>query len=220
MSPTAKTLTHLRRLGYTAAVTAHWNAFARVKQDLFGCIDVLAVRPGEAPLGVQATTSDHHAHRLAKAKAVPALRAWLHGMGLDPTSYLRRAVRPDELFFVASCADALAMARQAEDMGFEIMVGSMVATSLAMAPAMLVAQRARVVDLEVREGGVRGVKLADGRTLPCDRVVLAPGNSARELFELFAARGWAIEAKPFAVGFLAEHPQALIDRIQYGSAAG
>ncbi len=79
---------------------------------------------------------------------------------------------------------------------------------------------ARAVDLEVREGRVRGLILADGRTLPCDRLVLAPGNSARELFELFARRGWAIEAKPFAVGYRAEHPQALIDRIQYGPAAG
>ncbi|HYG67657.1 MAG TPA: FAD-dependent oxidoreductase, partial [Anaeromyxobacteraceae bacterium] len=58
--------------------------------------------------------------------------------------------------------------------------------------------------------------LADGRTLDSDRLVLSPGNSARELFELFAARGWPIEAKPFAAGFRAEHPQPLIDRIQYG----
>jgi L-alanine-DL-glutamate epimerase-like enolase superfamily enzyme len=43
---------------------------------------------------------------------------------------------------------ALATARQAEDLGFGLMVGCMVATSLAMAPAMLVAQRARVVDLD------------------------------------------------------------------------
>jgi L-alanine-DL-glutamate epimerase-like enolase superfamily enzyme len=43
---------------------------------------------------------------------------------------------------------ALAMARQAETMGFELMVGCMVATSLAIAPAMLVAQGARVVDLD------------------------------------------------------------------------
>ena len=79
---------------------------------------------------------------------------------------------------------------------------------------------ARAVDLELRDGHVRGLVLADGRTLPCTRLVLAPGNSARELFELFAARGWPVEAKPFAVGFRAEHPQALIDQIQYGSAAG
>jgi hypothetical protein len=46
------------------------------------------------------------------ARILPELRGWVHGMGADPTSYLRRAVRPDELFFVASCEDALAMARQ------------------------------------------------------------------------------------------------------------
>jgi len=79
---------------------------------------------------------------------------------------------------------------------------------------------ARAVDLEVRAGRVRGLALADGRRLPCDRLVLAPGNSARELYELFAARSWPIEAKSFAVGFRAEHPQPLIDRIQYGGAAG
>ncbi len=79
---------------------------------------------------------------------------------------------------------------------------------------------ARATDLETAGGGLRGVRLADGRTVPCDRLVLAPGNSAREIYELFASRGWPIEAKPFAVGFRVEHPQALIDRIQYGRAAG
>jgi L-Ala-D/L-Glu epimerase len=44
--------------------------------------------------------------------------------------------------------EALAMAAEAEKLGFAIMVGCMVATSLAMAPAMLVAQQARVVDLD------------------------------------------------------------------------
>jgi len=76
---------------------------------------------------------------------------------------------------------------------------------------------ARVVDLVLEGGRVRGAELADGRTLACERLVLAPGNSARELFELFARRRWPIEAKPFAVGFRAEHPQPLIDRIQYGA---
>ena len=44
--------------------------------------------------------------------------------------------------------EALEMAQQAERLGFTVMVGCMVATSLAMAPAMLVAQRARIVDLD------------------------------------------------------------------------
>jgi uncharacterized FAD-dependent dehydrogenase len=75
---------------------------------------------------------------------------------------------------------------------------------------------ARVTDLAVEGGRVRGIALADGRQLESDRVILAPGNSARELFELFVARGWPIEAKPMAAGFRVEHPQALVDRIQYG----
>lgn len=79
---------------------------------------------------------------------------------------------------------------------------------------------ARAVDLQLEGGAIKGLSLADGRTLPCDCLVLAPGNSAREIYELFAARGWPVEAKAFAVGFRAEHPQALIDSIQYGSAAG
>ncbi|MHB8419794.1 MAG: NAD(P)/FAD-dependent oxidoreductase [Myxococcales bacterium] len=79
----------------------------------------------------------------------------------------------------------------------------------------------RVEDLLVDSGGrCRGVALADGSALESDRVVLALGNSGRELFELFARRGWGAAAKPFAVGFRVEHPQELIDRIQYGQAAG
>ncbi len=78
---------------------------------------------------------------------------------------------------------------------------------------------ARAVDVEAAGGRVRGLRLADGRTLESDRVILAPGNAAREVYELFAARGWPIEAKPFAAGFRVEHPQELVDRIQYGRAA-
>ncbi len=76
---------------------------------------------------------------------------------------------------------------------------------------------ARAVDLELAGKRFRGLRLADGRTIGSNRLVLAPGNSARELFELFAERGWPLEAKAFAAGFRAEHPQALIDRIQYGT---
>ncbi len=78
---------------------------------------------------------------------------------------------------------------------------------------------ARAIDLDLHAGRFRGLRLSDGRTVESDRLILAPGNSARELFELFAARGWPIEAKPFAAGFRAEHPQGLIDRIQYGTAS-
>jgi L-alanine-DL-glutamate epimerase-like enolase superfamily enzyme len=46
------------------------------------------------------------------------------------------------------CTEAMAMADAAQALGFEIMIGCMVATSLAMAPAMLLAQQARFVDLD------------------------------------------------------------------------
>jgi hypothetical protein len=77
-SPTQRTLVLLRREGFSAAIVERWNPHARVRQDLFGCIDVLAVRadrPGV--LGVQATTTANQAARLGKALAAPELRAWL-----------------------------------------------------------------------------------------------------------------------------------------------
>lgn len=78
----------------------------------------------------------------------------------------------------------------------------------------------RVEDLVIADGRISGVRLNDGSVLESDRVILAIGNSARELFERFAADGKVMmEAKPFALGFRAEHPQALINSIQYGSAA-
>lgn len=79
----------------------------------------------------------------------------------------------------------------------------------------------RVEDLVYASGRAAGVRLADGRTIESDRVVLAPGGSARELYERFAEDGRvSVEPKPFAMGFRAEHPQALVDEIQYGPQAG
>lgn len=78
MSPTARTLRHLRGLGYTVAVVEHWNSFAGIRQDLFGWIDVVAVRPSDpGVLGIQCTTSDHAAARVAKARGNEALKSWV-----------------------------------------------------------------------------------------------------------------------------------------------
>lgn len=46
-------------------------------------------------------------------------------------------------------------------------------------------------------------------------VILATGHSARDIYELFSSKGWALEAKGFALGVRVEHPQSLINRIQY-----
>ncbi len=77
-SPTQRSLKLLRDGSALAAVTERWNAHARVRQDLFGFIDVVAIVPGQPGLtAVQATSAPNQAARLAKISALPAARAWL-----------------------------------------------------------------------------------------------------------------------------------------------
>ena len=74
--------------------------------------------------------------------------------------------------------------------------------------------------LRVEGGRVRAVRLDGGDEIAADVVVLAVGHSARAVYDWAATAGVAIERKPFAVGVRIEHPQPLIDEIQYGRAAG
>lgn len=67
---------------------------------------------------------------------------------------------------------------------------------------------------------VRGVRLANGERIAADRVILAPGHSARDTFLRLHRQGVAMVAKPLAIGLRIEHPQALIDRARWGAAAG
>jgi uncharacterized FAD-dependent dehydrogenase len=76
-----------------------------------------------------------------------------------------------------------------------------------------------MVDLLIAQGRVRGVRLRSGAEHPADAVVLAVGHSARDVYELAASIGIAGEPKAFAVGARVEHPQPLIDEIQYGAYA-
>ncbi|PNH07405.1 hypothetical protein TSOC_006143 [Tetrabaena socialis] len=76
---------------------------------------------------------------------------------------------------------------------------------------------AAVEGLLVQQGRCEGVTLAGGEELRASAVVLAVGHSARPLYRTLAAEGVALSAKPFALGFRIEHPQALIDEIQYGA---
>ena len=69
----------------------------------------------------------------------------------------------------------------------------------------------------IREiNGRSRIVLRGGQTIEADRVVLAIGHSARHLYTALRTEGFAMEAKPFAVGFRVEHPQALINEIQFG----
>lgn len=74
----------------------------------------------------------------------------------------------------------------------------------------------RMENLLLRNGHVCGVRLASGEEISASAVVLAIGHSARDTFEKLRADGIHMEAKEFAVGFRAEHPQELINASQYG----
>ena len=80
--------------------------------------------------------------------------------------------------------------------------------------------QSRVEDIEIDNGQVCGVVLADGERIPTGHVVLAVGHSARDTFEMLHKRGVFMEPKPFSIGFRIEHPQAVIDRARFGSNAG
>ncbi len=80
-------------------------------------------------------------------------------------------------------------------------------------------------DAERSRTRVKTVVLRDERSgveerIPATRIILACGHSARDTFEMMRDAGLFMERKPFAVGVRIEHPQPLIDRAQYGDAAG
>jgi uncharacterized protein len=79
---------------------------------------------------------------------------------------------------------------------------------------------AKVTEL-VRDlrGAVIGVRTAGGEELLGRAVVIATGHSATDMLDVLADAGAPLEAKPFAMGVRIEHPQPLIDRIQYGASA-
>jgi uncharacterized protein len=80
--------------------------------------------------------------------------------------------------------------------------------------------QSRVTDINIENGKVQGVTLANGGYIASNHVVLAVGHSARDTFQMLFDRGVYIEAKPFSIGFRVEHPQTLIDSCRFGDQAG
>ena len=74
----------------------------------------------------------------------------------------------------------------------------------------------RLTGIGMAGGEVKSVVVNDSDEEPCDLLVLAPGHSARDTYALLHGLGVTLEQKPFAVGLRVEHPQALINEIQYG----
>jgi hypothetical protein len=75
----------------------------------------------------------------------------------------------------------------------------------------------RLDDLDIESGRIRGA-IVNGERIETDTVFLASGHSARDVYRMLHARGVVLEARPFAVGARAEHPQVLINQAQRGTA--
>jgi len=73
----------------------------------------------------------------------------------------------------------------------------------------------KMVDFDIENGVITRIHCADGSDYPVEAILLATGHSARDIFELFYKKQVLIESKPFALGVRVEHPQHVIDQIQY-----
>jgi uncharacterized FAD-dependent dehydrogenase len=73
----------------------------------------------------------------------------------------------------------------------------------------------KVIDFIIDDEKIKAVKTADGNTFEANAFILATGHSASDIYKLLNRKKILIEAKPFALGVRVEHPQSLIDSIQY-----
>ena len=79
-SPTQRSLAHLKACGYIAQVVERFNIYAKVRVDLFGFIDIVAV--GEAGIvGVQTTSTANMNARIQKILALPEAKIWIQSGG-------------------------------------------------------------------------------------------------------------------------------------------
>lgn len=77
-----------------------------------------------------------------------------------------------------------------------------------------------MTDVAVRNGVLEGITTSQDEYIPCDRLILAIGHSARDTYEMLLKKGVSMMQKPFSVGVRIEHLQAEIDRAMYGDYAG
>ncbi len=75
-----------------------------------------------------------------------------------------------------------------------------------------------VADIKIEKGRVSEVHLESEEVIPVNKLILATGHSARDIFYLLESKGVKIEAKDFALGLRIEHPQAYVDERQYSVA--
>ena len=73
----------------------------------------------------------------------------------------------------------------------------------------------RVTDFVVKHNKLQAIQLQNGAEMAVNAIILATGHSARDIYELLHKKNIALKAKSFAMGVRVEHPQEIIDQIQY-----
>lgn len=76
--------------------------------------------------------------------------------------------------------------------------------------------RCQLTDMEFFKGTLQSAIVDHQNAVPCDALVLAPGHSATQTFEMLSGHGVTLEPKPFAMGVRVDHPAELINEIQFG----
>lgn len=78
----------------------------------------------------------------------------------------------------------------------------------------------KVTSINIKNDSITGVVVNGKEDIPCEVVILAIGHSARDTFKMLFEKGVSFVQKPFSIGVRIEHPQEMINRAQYGDAAG
>ena len=73
----------------------------------------------------------------------------------------------------------------------------------------------KVTDFVIKDNKLQAIQLHNGKEMAVNSVILATGHSARDVYELLHKKEIRIKAKSFAMGVRVEHPQEIIDQIQY-----
>lgn len=81
MSPTQRSLAALRNDAWTVQIVERWNPFAKVRQDMFGFIDLVAMSPSRGILAVQTTSGGNVSARVEKIRQEPRAALWLASGG-------------------------------------------------------------------------------------------------------------------------------------------
>lgn len=78
----------------------------------------------------------------------------------------------------------------------------------------------KLTGININKESLQSIIIDNGIEIPCSLLVLAVGNSARDIYKILYSKGINLIPKAFALGVRIEHPQDTIDKIQYGNYAG